>query len=273
MLVEPVAVLVHRREDRLERVGVVVRGDPDVVDPGARCERMLGRIDAPRVRPVPEQIDDLVVERDLPVDGEVAGEERVVDVAVAQLRDQRHELVADLGEDARHLGGRISGSKSSSRMSYGSSRGSYSRCIAGAARPGARAPAGRARSSTSPSPRSTWTSTRRTRAPSPRAATRERSPPCRSRGGRGGSSRRRPSRDRATPRAARARRAAGRSPDRSAARARGAAGAPSDRRGGAPPGGIVVRWSQSSSHESALSEWMSVSRDLSCSRASAMPGD
>ena len=38
------------------------------------------------------------------IDGKVAREKRVVDVAIAELRDQRHELLADLGEDARHLG-------------------------------------------------------------------------------------------------------------------------------------------------------------------------
>ena len=104
VLVEPVAVLVHRREQRLEAVLVVVRRDADVVDAGAGRERMLGRVDAPRVGAVAEHVDDLVVERDLLVEREVAGEERVVDLAAAQLRDQRHELGLDLGEDARHLG-------------------------------------------------------------------------------------------------------------------------------------------------------------------------
>ena len=50
-----------------------------------------------------EQVDDLVVERDLLVEVEVAGEERVVDVAIAKVGDQLHELGLDLGEDARHL--------------------------------------------------------------------------------------------------------------------------------------------------------------------------
>ena len=101
VLVEPVAVLVHRREERLEAVLVVVRRDADVVDARAGRERMLGRVDAPRVGPVAEHIDDLVVERDLPVEREVAEEERVVDLAIAQLRDQRDELGLDLVEDAR----------------------------------------------------------------------------------------------------------------------------------------------------------------------------
>src|SRR5581483_6710128 len=105
VLVEAVAVLVHRREERLQVVAVVVRRDADVVDARTGRERMLGRIDAPRLRAVAEEVDDLVVERDLLVDVEVAGEERVVDVAVAEVGDQLDELGLDLREDARHLGG------------------------------------------------------------------------------------------------------------------------------------------------------------------------
>jgi hypothetical protein len=104
MLVQPVAVLVHRGEERLEAVLVVVRRDADVVDAGAGGERMLGGIDAPRVGPVAEEVDDLVVERDLAVEWEVAAQERVVCVAIAQLRDQRDELVLDLLEDACDVG-------------------------------------------------------------------------------------------------------------------------------------------------------------------------
>ena len=103
MLVEPVPVLVHRREERPRGVRVVVGRDADVVDPGAGRERMLGLVDAPRSGAMPEEVDYLVVERDLRVDRKIAGQERVVDLAVAQARDQRHELVADLREDARHL--------------------------------------------------------------------------------------------------------------------------------------------------------------------------
>ncbi len=86
VLVQPVPVLVHSREQRLEAVLVVVRGDADVVDAGTACERMLGRIDAPRVGPVAEQIDDLVIESNLPVEREVAEEKRVVDLPVARTR-------------------------------------------------------------------------------------------------------------------------------------------------------------------------------------------
>src|SRR4051794_35335239 len=64
---------------------------------------MLRRVDAPRVRAVPEEIDDLVVELDLLVDREPAPQERVVHVTVAKIRDQLHELGLDLGEDARDL--------------------------------------------------------------------------------------------------------------------------------------------------------------------------
>ncbi len=105
VLVEAVPVLVHRREHRLERVRVVVRRDPDVVVAGARGERMLGRVDRATCpggcrtsRRSPRQ-------RDLRVDRVLGLEERVVDVALAQLRDQGDELRLDLVEDAPHLGG------------------------------------------------------------------------------------------------------------------------------------------------------------------------
>src|SRR5579862_1452944 len=66
---------------------------------------MLGRVDAPRVGPVAEKVDDLVVERDLLVEVEIAGEERVIDLAFAQLGDQVDELRLELFEDPRDLGG------------------------------------------------------------------------------------------------------------------------------------------------------------------------
>ena len=52
---------------------------------------------------VPEQVDDLLAERDLLLDREVPGEERVVDLALPQLGDQRNQLRLDLGEDPRHV--------------------------------------------------------------------------------------------------------------------------------------------------------------------------
>src|SRR5207247_141986 len=58
--VEAMPVLVHGREERLDRLGVVVRRDPDVVDARARRKRVLGWIEAPGLRPVPEQRDDLL---------------------------------------------------------------------------------------------------------------------------------------------------------------------------------------------------------------------
>ena len=104
MAVEAVAVLVHRREERLEIVRVVVRRDPDVVAAGAGRERMLGRVDPPAVGAVPEEVDHLVRHRLLALDGEVAGEERVVDLAVAELRDERDERRLELREHCAHLG-------------------------------------------------------------------------------------------------------------------------------------------------------------------------
>src|SRR5579863_5811577 len=65
---------------------------------------MLRGIDAPRVGPVAEEIDHLVVERYLPVEREVPVQERVVRVALAELRDERDELVLDLLEDACDVG-------------------------------------------------------------------------------------------------------------------------------------------------------------------------
>src|SRR4051794_29485456 len=106
MLVEPVPVLVHRRKKRVEAVLVVVRRDPDVVDSRARGEWMLGRVDPPRVRPMPEHVDKLTAERDLLIKREAAEEETIVDLTVAPLFDQRHELRLDLREDPRHGGRR-----------------------------------------------------------------------------------------------------------------------------------------------------------------------
>src|SRR5262249_38419918 len=87
MAVQAMAVLVHCREERVEVVRVVVRRDPDVVAAWAGREGMLGRIDPPAVGPVSESVDHLVRHRLLALDREVAREERVVDLAVADLRD------------------------------------------------------------------------------------------------------------------------------------------------------------------------------------------
>jgi hypothetical protein len=52
----------------------------------------------------PEQRDDRLRERLLLLDREASGEERVVDVGVAELGDQRHELGLDRLEDVPHVG-------------------------------------------------------------------------------------------------------------------------------------------------------------------------
>ena len=106
MAVQAVAVLVHRREERLERVGVVVRRDPDVVAAGAGGERVLGRVEPPALGTVSEQVDHFVRERALPLGREVAVQERVVQLSLAQLGDQRHERRLELLEQRPHLGGR-----------------------------------------------------------------------------------------------------------------------------------------------------------------------
>ena len=85
---------------------------------------MLRRIDAPRVGTVPEEVDDLVVERDLPVDREVpvrneSSTSRSRSSAISGTSSSR--IWAKMRVTSADF---ISGSKSSSRMSYGSSRGS-----------------------------------------------------------------------------------------------------------------------------------------------------
>ena len=67
---------------------------------------MLGRIEPPGLLAQPEQRDDLLRDRFLALDRERAVEERVVDLLVAERRDQRHELGLELVEDVAHLGGR-----------------------------------------------------------------------------------------------------------------------------------------------------------------------
>ena len=104
--VEAVPVFVHRREERLHRLGVVVRRDPDVVDACPRGERMLRRIEPPRVLVAKaEQRDDLLCQPFLRLDREVSAQEGVVDVVVPQLGDQRDQLGLELGECLTHFGG------------------------------------------------------------------------------------------------------------------------------------------------------------------------
>ena len=104
--VEAVAVLVHRREERLERVRVVVRRDPDVVATWTRRERVLGRVDPPAVGPVAEELDHLVREVTLAVGREVSVEERGVHLPLPQLGDQLHQRRLQLLEQRPHLGRR-----------------------------------------------------------------------------------------------------------------------------------------------------------------------
>src|SRR6266567_8915534 len=94
--VEPVSVLVHGREERLHRLGVVVRRDPHVVHSGAGSEWMLGWIESPRVRTEAEQLDHLFRQPLLAFDGEASSQKRVVHLTVTKLRDQRYELGFDL---------------------------------------------------------------------------------------------------------------------------------------------------------------------------------
>ena len=106
MAVEAVAVLVHRREERFERVRVVVRRDPDVVATRAGRERVLGRVEPPAVGPVSEQLEHFVGERALAVGWEVSVHERVVHLPLSQLRDQLDERRLEFPEKRPHLRGR-----------------------------------------------------------------------------------------------------------------------------------------------------------------------
>ena len=79
-------------------------------------------IEPPRIRAEAEELDDFVRDSLLAVDREASDQERVVHFGVAELGDQRHELGLELVEDlARLRPCVVYGSKSSSRMSYGSS--------------------------------------------------------------------------------------------------------------------------------------------------------
>ena len=105
VLIQPVPVLVHRREQRLEAVLVVVRGDPHVVDAGAatRTDARSGR--CARSRPRWPNISTTSWSSAIcPVEREVA-RRRIRRSRGRELRDQRHELGLDLVEDARDLGG------------------------------------------------------------------------------------------------------------------------------------------------------------------------
>ena len=64
---------------------------------------MHRRVQAPAVRPHPEQLDDALVERFLLLGWKVAAQERVVDVVVPQLGDQRDDPRLQLLEDVAHL--------------------------------------------------------------------------------------------------------------------------------------------------------------------------
>ena len=186
MAVEAVAVLVHRREERLERVRVVVRRDPDVVAARAGGEGMLGRVDPPAVGAVPEEVDHLVRERALALGREVSVEERVVDVALAELGDELDERRLQLVEQRRapRRSSSAARSRRAGRRSARPPRRRRSRRTGASARRCARATAGTRRSPTPPSPSPRPGAPRRRRGPSRRAATPARSPPSRSRGAR-----------------------------------------------------------------------------------------
>ncbi len=106
VLVDAVAELVHRREDRVHVVLVVLRRQPDVVHARARRERMHGLVEPPGVGGEAEVGEDLALHVLLGVDRELTGQERVVDrvVALGDLGDQRHEACLQLVEDRPHVG-------------------------------------------------------------------------------------------------------------------------------------------------------------------------
>src|SRR6266511_2358847 len=105
-LVDAVAELVHRREDGGQVVRAEVGREADVAVAGRRHERMCSRVEPPLVVGEAEAANELEAERALYVRVEVALEKRVVDAPrVADLLDQRAELLLEAIEDLAHLGG------------------------------------------------------------------------------------------------------------------------------------------------------------------------
>src|SRR5438132_4335465 len=98
------SVFVHRREERLHRLRVVARGDPDVVDAGAGREWMLRRIQSPRVLAESKEGDDLFREALLRLGREASAQEGIVNAVVPQLRDQGDQLGLELCEGLTHRG-------------------------------------------------------------------------------------------------------------------------------------------------------------------------
>ena len=185
--VQAVAVLVHRREERLERVRVVVRRDPDVVAPRAGRKRMLGRVDPPAVGPVAEELGHLVREgRAGGRAGSLRRGTRCPPPAPAARRSApRAAASAPRRASAPPQSSSAARSRRGGRRTARRPRPRRSRRTGASARRSARERAGRRRSRTPPSPSPRPAAPRRRRGPSPPAATPGRSPPSRSRGARG----------------------------------------------------------------------------------------
>src|SRR5262249_18071698 len=94
MLVEAVSELMHGREEALVPGREVARRQPDVGRTSSAGERVHRRVESPRIRRVPEAVEDDVAELPLLVDGEVAVQAGVVDgiAALGDLADERDQL-------------------------------------------------------------------------------------------------------------------------------------------------------------------------------------
>src|SRR5215211_6474474 len=105
MLVQPVAGLVHRREEAVEVVLEVARRDPDVVDRAPRGERVHRRIEPPRRLFEPEALDHLALEHLLRLDRErPAARDLAVPAGARDLLHERRLVLLHVVEELAHLG-------------------------------------------------------------------------------------------------------------------------------------------------------------------------
>jgi hypothetical protein len=110
VLVEPVADLVHEREEAGQAEVVEPRRDPHVAARGRGGERVHGVVNAPLVAIKAHRLDDLQPDLALRGDRKVGGQRRRLGLH-RDLAQQRHEAFAQAGEEHRHLGGGRTGLK------------------------------------------------------------------------------------------------------------------------------------------------------------------
>jgi hypothetical protein len=104
VLVEPVAELVHRREQAVEALLEVARRQPDVLDARAGRERVHGRVEPPRLLVVPEAPDHLELELLLELERERPRRRLRRRPRLGHLADERRLMLLEIVEEDAHLG-------------------------------------------------------------------------------------------------------------------------------------------------------------------------